>query len=198
MRGRARPAQPAASDDSGFDSPPPPPPGTEKVVNYDRRGHVVAACALKPGADVAHGKRTIRPTEVWITNGRDVWKTATGLGTCDPAWSPDGTRLAVAAPDGIWLLSGQNQQQGERFTDMRVAEGPAPQADGVGFSKPRWSPDGRKLAAVVDGGGTTWIEVMDVQTGKRLFKSDTGRNEYSWDPDSASITIAGKTVRLAK
>jgi dipeptidyl aminopeptidase/acylaminoacyl peptidase len=190
--------QPAPPLTGTLEGAPPPPPGTEKVLNYDRHGTLIAACAQKPGHPVPDGGRTIPPTEVWITDGRDVWKTATGLGTCDPAWSPDGSKLAVSAPDGIWVLSGANQQDGERFTDVRVAAHPAATSDHLSFEKPAWSPDGTRLAAVVRTGPSSWVEVMDVTTGRRLYKSEPGAIDYRWGADSQSLTIGGRTVQVPR
>jgi hypothetical protein len=178
---------------AALEGAPPPPPGTDKVINYDRHGTVVAACAQKSGASPADNQGT-PSTEVWITDGRDVWKLSTALGSCDPAWSPDGARLAVAAPDGIWILSGQNQKQGERFTDVRLASDP--ESTLLVFSRPRWSPDGRLLAAIVRNGTATWVEVMDVASGRRVFKSQPGASDVAWGNDSSSLKIGGRVVPL--
>ena len=194
-----QPATPPAPQPATRDLPvgeaPPPPPGTEKVLSFDRRGDLIAACAQKKAAANQSGAPA---TEVWVTDGRDVWKTGSVMGACDPAWSPDGARLAVAAPDGIWLLSGKQQQQGERLTDVRAADVASSESGRVAFAKPRWSPDGAYVAALVTDDGATWVEVLEVATGKRTFKSASNVTTFEWCKDARSLDIGGQCVSIVQ
>src|SRR5262245_21557009 len=89
----ARPALQSPSTKPG--EAPPPPPGTERVLSFDWHGNRVAACAVEPGGDILIGARRVLRTQVWIADPKLVTKTSMPAGTCDPAWSPDGRRLAV-------------------------------------------------------------------------------------------------------
>ena len=176
--------------------PPPPPPGTTRVVNYDRNGKRLAACAEKAGSSIQVGGRSVPATEVWITDGDAVWKTSIGAATCDPAWSPDGQRLVVSAPDGLWLLSGPQQRAGERLVDARRSDQGANGAGNLVLSKPRWSPNGARVAYVASSGGATFVEAVDVGTGRLIWKSGPETYAFTWGADSRSLVIGGNTVRI--
>jgi TolB protein len=75
-------------------------------------------------------------------------------GPVDPAPSPDGRALAFAAQGWIWLMDL------ETGVATRVTDGP--DVD----SRPRWSPDGKRLALVRDRGSDTSIVLLEIEGGK--------------------------------
>lgn len=178
--------------------PPELPPGTTKVLNFDRRGNQEAVCAEKAGDPIVKGGRRIPQTEVWYRNPQVIRKTALGPAVCDPAWSPDGRRLAVVTPEGLWVLSDvfrDKQDSGERLVDSQPQAALTGKGE-VAFSKPAWSPDGSRIAYVASSGHSTWVEVVDVATGQQLAKSEPGSSTFSWGADSRSLQVGGKTVRV--
>jgi hypothetical protein len=64
------------------------------------------------------------------------------------------------------------------------------------MSKPRWSPDGLRLAYLVTGGGTSWVEAVDAANGRRIFKSDPDTYSFEWTTDPRALRIGNRTVRL--
>jgi TolB protein len=74
-------------------------------------------------------------------------------GPTDPAPSPDGKSLAFAAKGWIWRL---NLESGvaTRLTDGSSVD-----------SRPRWSPDGKRLALVRDDGRDTSIVILRIADG---------------------------------
>jgi dipeptidyl aminopeptidase/acylaminoacyl peptidase len=174
---------------------PPPPPGTEKVVSFDRHGERLAVCAQESGGPIAKEGRMIPRTQVYIATKDVISRTTLGLGACDPVWSPDGSKLAVVTPEGLWVLA-RDLQTGERITDAASVPDAKTMSASVAFSKPRWAPDGRMIGFVATDGGTSWVEVVDAATGKRLFKSDSEVYAFSWASDSRSIVIGGRTIRV--
>jgi dipeptidyl aminopeptidase/acylaminoacyl peptidase len=175
-------------------APPPPPPGTVRILNFDTHEGKMAACAETTSPPLVRGARTFPATEVWITDGQAVWKTATPLGTCDPSWAPDGTKLAVTSLDGLWVLSGVQQQQGDRIVEARAVERPATEFDYTAITRPRWSPNGTRIAYLVSNGGTSWVEVVDVASRRRIYKSREETYGFAWGADSRSLVIGGNTV----
>lgn len=73
-------------------------------------------------------------------------------GPVDPAPGPDGRRLAFAAQGWIWLLDL------ETAVATRISDGAAVDA------RPRWSPDGKRLAFVRDTGKDTSVVVLDLES----------------------------------
>ena len=84
-----------------------------------------------------------------------------GAGPTDPAASPDGRSLAIAARGWLWLL---DLDTGEA---RRITKG-----SGVD-SRPAWSPDGRRIAFVRDNGRDTSIVQIDVSSGAERVLVDT-------------------------
>ncbi|MFC4312500.1 CehA/McbA family metallohydrolase [Steroidobacter flavus] len=86
-----------------------------------------------------------------------------------PAWSPDGSKIAVAMSGSIWIVD-PNSGAARELTYSRKYH-----------SMPAWSPDGRWIAYVADDGGQTiQLEIVEVQTGKRWAL--TSDNQVYMDP----------------
>ncbi|MDE0356312.1 MAG: amidohydrolase family protein [Gammaproteobacteria bacterium] len=100
----------------------------------------------------------------------------------DPAWSPDGGRLAFASDrDGSLDLYVRDLGAG---SDRRVTEGAA-------ASMPAWSPDGSRIAFVGSAAGTA-VQVVDMATGvvETLRAGLNGAGRPSWSPDGASVLVS--------
>jgi TolB protein len=108
----------------------------------------------------------------------NVWRQ--GAGFYEPAWSPDGARIAfVAGDEGISVAAADGS--GERLV-----------AEGSGFS-PTWSPDGRALAFFERGSGFSRVLrvlALDGSGGRDLAQIGAGvfvTTSADWSPDGAWI-----------
>ena len=100
-------------------------------------------------------------------------------GPTDPAPAPDGRHLAFAARGWLWNLDLHTG------TAVRLTRGPGVDA------RPRWSPDGGRLAFVRDDGRNTAVIVLDLASGRET-RIDTGAidldPEFSSDGESIVYT----------
>jgi Tol biopolymer transport system component len=117
------------------------------------------------------------------------------LGHQDPAWRPDGLRLAYVRSDrdgakGVPRIYGYNVETGKS----------AP-LTGPGYLHPSWSPDGRYLAVTRTTAFGTDVAILDARTGAELLRLTSDGESWApaWSPRGDQIAylhVAGQVVDL--
>jgi TolB protein len=95
-----------------------------------------------------------------------------------PAWSPDGSMIAVAMSGSIWIVDPGTRSARELTHSAKY------------HSMPAWSPDGRWIVYVADeGGGTIQLESVEVSTGKTrpLTSDDQVYMDPAFSPDGTRL-----------
>lgn len=119
------------------------------------------------------------------SNGTGSYQVTTQFGSdADPAWSPDGSRMAFTSErDGnreIYVMSANGANA------LRLTNGPA--AD----YRPAWSPDGQRIVFVSMRDGNTEIYVMnsDGSNPVRLTANTAYDSDPTWSPDGSKIAFS--------
>ena len=170
------------------------PPGAISLINEDRYGSLVAVCADTGAPAMNQGAKKIRATAVWAGERSKLRKVQAGLAPCDPAWSPDGRRLAVTSAEGLWVVPADSFE-GSLRAEARLPFGGPTEFSYRAFSQPKWSPDGMLVGLVVTNGGTSWVEVFDVATGRLFYTSPPENYSFSWT-SGRELKLGSTAVRL--
>jgi Tol biopolymer transport system component len=143
------------------------------------------ALATFPGhngriAFVSGGVRTCEdcnpndPEKLWSVKPRARQQLLARGQPGDPAYSPDGRKLAVSVSGQIRILSGRRPAQ-------RLGAG----------EKPTWSPDGSQLAFVAEGEGERSLAVMRADgTDRRLLVRGVDPTSLAWSPDGQALAFS--------
>jgi gamma-glutamyltranspeptidase len=95
----------------------------------------------------------------------------------DPAWSPDGKRLALVMLDRIWTMQ-PDGRDGAELTKSPAVE-----------REPAWSPDGKRIAFAADRGDGFDLFVVNSHGGvpERVAVLDGDERWPSWTPDGRIV-----------
>ena len=83
------------------------------------------------------------------------------VGVQEPAWSPDGKRIAVSYLDRLWTMTPDGKQARAVFQDLKPS---SPQALVI-EREPAWSPDGSRIAFAADKGEGFDVFVVGIRNG---------------------------------
>ena len=103
----------------------------------------------------------------------------------EPAWSPDGSRIAFTSDrDGRHIYVMNSDGSGV----VQLTSGPFPEY------RPAWSPDGSRIAFVSEPDGDPEIYVMNADgTGIVRLTTQAGRDDRpAWSPDASRIAFASE------
>lgn len=110
-----------------------------------------------------------------------------------PAWSPDGTRLALRV-DNI-----DPSSPGDSNVVVTPIDGPGVTILGPG-ANPVWSPDGARIAMTAADGGTSriWIQAADGGRRRQVTDISVASSPPSWSPDGQRIVFASSGLFLVE
>jgi TolB protein len=118
---------------------------------------------------------------------------AGAAGAIDPAWSPDGRRIAFLALDtnrkpALFVIP----SSGGTATKISRSEIDASGTDDD-FAEPAWSPDGTRVATHAVAGATTDIVVVAADGSDERFplRSNVPDSWPSWSPDGKELAFIG-------
>ena len=118
----------------------------------------------------------------------------------NPSWSPDGTSIAFASPDGLFIVDPTDPQFDQPVTTDFYG-GAAPRSIfvteieldiTVAVGRPGWSPDGTQLVfGATDNSGNTDVYVVGVDGSDLTRLTTDAADDYqpAWSPDGTQIAF---------
>ena len=135
------------------------------------------------------------PSHIHVINvdgSGDTQITTSAGNDSNPAWSPDGARIAFSTPDsenrhiGIAVVNADGSDPRLLFSDETFLD-----------YFPAWSPDGSRIAFTAGGGDAVDVMNADGSARHRLVTKSGGESygHLSWSPDGSRIAVQSTRPR---
>jgi Tol biopolymer transport system component len=168
--------------------------GREKRLTpaHDSEAHDVLFFQVDPayspdGARIAFAGRRGTSFDLFVMDADGTGTeqlTSSGENDGQPAWSPDGTRIAYQRGESARLFVMNADGSGQR----RITDDTAPEA------QPAWSPDGEWIAYVRRTPGTeireVWLVRPDGSDRRALTTLEATADAPAWSPDGTKLAFA--------
>jgi Tol biopolymer transport system component len=128
-------------------------------------------------------------TDLWVVNrdGSGLRRLTSGGLSYDPAWSPDEHEIAFVRDGSVRILNLDTL----RSRGLRALRAYRPQlweCDYHEFSDPKWSPNGKAIAALASNGcGLGSVIAADTRFGNELCNIEQEPAEYFWNSEGELI-----------
>ncbi len=151
---------------------------------------IIQPTALGGSRQIAFASDRGGVIQVWVmdTTTMDTRRvTSLPEGACQPAWSPDGEKLAFTTPcRGPSVYYPAAAIKIVNLADLKITDLPL---KGAGAFDPAWSPDGDTLAFTAISGEITEIRAIDLTSLQvtTLANRGTKNAQPAWSPDGEHI-----------
>jgi Tol biopolymer transport system component len=160
------------------------------VISYQASTTVTFELTCGRGTPIAYASMVNGNAEIYSINS-----TGTGGATrltihpaadAEPAWSPDGSRIAFRSDrdgnDEIYVMNADGSNP-VRLTLEAAHDG-----------SPAWSPDGEQIAFVSDRDGEQKVYVMSSSAGGDLSPTNQVGTDPAWSPDGQRIAFSAGAI----
>ncbi len=161
--------------------------GNATFSDISPAGQRVVFCGSPKGA--AEGDHDIWVVNVDGTGLAQLTKTP-GEDDCNPAWSPDGSKVLFTSNRGgspeVWVMDAAGQGAKQVTTGQ-----------GAGLEPPDWSPDGSSIAFIAQ--DAVWVSGVDGSAPRRLTQAPGTDQAPAWSPKGNEIVyrhLDGETGSL--
>ncbi|MEK6289448.1 MAG: hypothetical protein AABO57_27355 [Acidobacteriota bacterium] len=170
-------------------------PGVIRIVEYS-----IAPSGNKIVFAVEFEESIYRPkeTHLWLVNrdGTGLRRLTENHHSVEPAWSPSGKEIAFRNIDSISVIDVKTRvARNLRGLQAYHARENEDHHNTSMYLHPRWSHNGKAIAAEGGNGGTGWITAVEARSGNEILQSSNEVYSFAWNHEGELVIgTSGKFV----